>query len=270
MTTTAASTAAPVIYNHNGQSLKYTMAPIETVYNGVSYRSRLEARWAALFDWLQISFVYEPYDLDGWFPDFLLPTSAQSQSGGDGFLVEVKPFTCASQDLFDKMLKATGRSSTLLALKNNPSVITLQLPASARQQQVTAVQIGWIKIPNVPFVLDAVLTQSTYCKGDPLIDSPQLRFAPSTQCQQKQINYGIAALYNTGTGGNTISCQVTMNLLVAPYDHHYTCDCITEGMQNQNSHWHGINVDSTMVLDAWNQANNVARFSHQRMNHDGQ
>ena len=50
--------------------------PIETVYNGYLFRSRLEARWAVFFDALGIGYEYEPegFDIDGiWYlPDFLL------------------------------------------------------------------------------------------------------------------------------------------------------------------------------------------------------
>ena len=52
--------------------------PIETVYNGYRFRSRLEARWAVFFDVLGVKYEYEKegYDLDGeWYlPDFYLPT----------------------------------------------------------------------------------------------------------------------------------------------------------------------------------------------------
>jgi hypothetical protein len=52
---------------------------LETRYNGVLYRSRIEARWALFFDTLRIPFEYERqgYDLGaaGWYlPDFWLPT----------------------------------------------------------------------------------------------------------------------------------------------------------------------------------------------------
>ena len=61
--------------------------PIETVYNGYRFRSRLEARWAVFFDALGIDweYEYEGFDLDGeWYlPDFFLPSSM--------FFVEVKP-----------------------------------------------------------------------------------------------------------------------------------------------------------------------------------
>jgi len=56
-----------------------------TVYNGCQFRSRLEARWAAFFDIAGWHWDYEPFDLEGWTPDFLL-RGAHSNT-----LVEVKP-----------------------------------------------------------------------------------------------------------------------------------------------------------------------------------
>jgi len=52
--------------------------PIETVYNGYRFRSRLEARWAVFFDALGVRYEYEldGFDLGelGWYlPDFFLP-----------------------------------------------------------------------------------------------------------------------------------------------------------------------------------------------------
>lgn len=50
---------------------------IPTKYNGVQYRSRLEARWAMFFDYLDIEYYYEHegYQLpSAWYlPDFFLP-----------------------------------------------------------------------------------------------------------------------------------------------------------------------------------------------------
>lgn len=53
------------------------MKPIETIYNGYRFRSRLEARWAVFFDVLGVTYQYEPegFDIGGeWYlPDFYLP-----------------------------------------------------------------------------------------------------------------------------------------------------------------------------------------------------
>lgn len=45
---------------------------VPTTYCGVRMRSRLEARWAAMFDSLEWKWSYEPLDLDGYLPDFLI------------------------------------------------------------------------------------------------------------------------------------------------------------------------------------------------------
>jgi hypothetical protein len=57
---------------------------IPTMYAGVRFRSRLEARWAAMFDQLGWGWTYEPFDLDGYIPDFQLQFLRPT-------IVEVKP-----------------------------------------------------------------------------------------------------------------------------------------------------------------------------------
>lgn len=61
------------------------IAAIPTTYARVRFRSRLEARWAAMFDQLGLHWSYEPTDHPGWIPDFLL-------MGETDVLAEVKPF----------------------------------------------------------------------------------------------------------------------------------------------------------------------------------
>lgn len=57
---------------------------IATLYRGIEFRSRLEARWAAFFTEIGWAYTYEPFDGDGYIPDFLI-------HGDKPFLVEVKP-----------------------------------------------------------------------------------------------------------------------------------------------------------------------------------
>jgi len=61
------------------------LAAIATSYAGVLFRSRLEAKWAAFFDLVGWRWTYEPLDLPGWIPDFMLAGVPR------GVLVEVKP-----------------------------------------------------------------------------------------------------------------------------------------------------------------------------------
>lgn len=62
---------------------------IQTVYRGIEFRSRTEARYAAWFDQCGWRWEYEPFDLAGWIPDFSL--------GPRGVLVEIKPFVDLDQ-----------------------------------------------------------------------------------------------------------------------------------------------------------------------------
>jgi hypothetical protein len=62
------------------------IAAIETMYNGILFRSRLEATWAAFFDLCGWEWIYEPFDLCGWVPDFEIMVK-----GNTRLLCEVKP-----------------------------------------------------------------------------------------------------------------------------------------------------------------------------------
>lgn len=58
---------------------------IPTMFHGVMYRSRLEAKWATVFEALQWPATYETLDLRGYLPDFIVEFA-----GGD-LLVEIEP-----------------------------------------------------------------------------------------------------------------------------------------------------------------------------------
>lgn len=79
------------------------MKGIPTLYNGVQFRSRLEARWAAFFDYLDLRWEYEPFDLDGWIPDFML-------SGKNNVLVEIKPITKFDEATANKIFRASRQT----------------------------------------------------------------------------------------------------------------------------------------------------------------
>jgi hypothetical protein len=71
------------------------MAAIPTTYKGINMRSLAEARWAAFFDELSWKWSYEPIELDGYIPDFILDFPAGK------VLVEVKG-VWPSSDLGDE------------------------------------------------------------------------------------------------------------------------------------------------------------------------
>lgn len=65
----------------------YKIPGKETRWKGITFRSRLETKWAVFFDLLGLEWQYEPVDLGTWTPDFLLRGSKRS------IYVEVKPIT---------------------------------------------------------------------------------------------------------------------------------------------------------------------------------
>jgi hypothetical protein len=108
------------------------MSSIPTTYNGVRFRSRLEARWAAWFDLKgDCRWEYEPIDLNGWIPDFALYVKGTEKPA----LVEIKPvttfeqFTASGEN--EKILTALVRDAkeritdsycTIMVLGINPDI----------------------------------------------------------------------------------------------------------------------------------------------------
>jgi hypothetical protein len=78
-----------------------------TVYRGLEYRSRLEARWAAFFDQIRWDFTYEPFDGNGCIPDWLEVAGsrpARPQDGGlDGSQVVVVAIVVMSTGAADQI-----------------------------------------------------------------------------------------------------------------------------------------------------------------------
>lgn len=108
----------------------YSIAAIPTEYRGRTYRSRLEARWAAFFDRLGLAHEYEPFDLGAWSPDFLL-TDIDT-------LVEVKPLTEFDAEAWAKIAAACKERN----IKNG-----LLLTRVAPQLYRNVVELGWVAIP---------------------------------------------------------------------------------------------------------------------------
>lgn len=76
--------------------MNYTKAAIETRYNGINFRSRLEAKWAAMFDLVGWRWTYEPRDYCGWIPDFAIHVWRD-------IYVEVKPVSDFPAEVAAKM-----------------------------------------------------------------------------------------------------------------------------------------------------------------------
>jgi hypothetical protein len=90
------------------------IAAIPTIYAGVNFRSRLEARWAAFFDLRGLKWDYEPVDFDGWIPDFLLRPEVDGETAS--VWAEIKPTFEPEPDVADyaKAVKHGRRMWVLL------------------------------------------------------------------------------------------------------------------------------------------------------------
>lgn len=97
---------------------------IPTSYNGINFRSRLEAKWAKMFDLLGWNWEYEPFDLDGYIPDFVLQVPIYAGKGRiESYIVEIKPamtrrelwaMATESQNKALEALPMSGRSALRL------------------------------------------------------------------------------------------------------------------------------------------------------------
>lgn len=82
--------------------MDYTIKAKETIFKEVLFRSRLEAKWAAMFELCGWAWQYEPVDLPRWSPDFFIHIRRPRANGlirEIKLLAEVKPYT--SIDQFD-------------------------------------------------------------------------------------------------------------------------------------------------------------------------
>ena len=103
---------------------------IPTTYHGRLFRSRLEARWAAFFELVGWHYEYEPFDLNGWIPDFVL-------FGYEEILVEVKPYSKLEQ--FD-----TEKIENAIAGTEKESLEVLLLGMSIWLDDKYLPRVGWL------------------------------------------------------------------------------------------------------------------------------
>ena len=87
--------------------------PVITEYGGTTFRSQLEARWAAYFDRRGIAWEYEPAKFDGWTPDFRLVMD------GVHVYAEVKPVAEFPMNVAQRILNA-GCNADVLILGQGP------------------------------------------------------------------------------------------------------------------------------------------------------
>lgn len=102
-------------------SQKRQIKAIETEYKGYRFRSRLEARYAVLFDALNLDWEYEPEGFDlgdhGWYlPDFFLKMNdlwgPAKDHPGAGYWVEIKAKKPTRQEMQKMIALAAATKHT--------------------------------------------------------------------------------------------------------------------------------------------------------------
>ncbi len=139
-------------------AIVYDIASIPTSYGGRNYRSRLEARWAAMFDLFHWKYEYEPFDINGWFPDFSI--SCKNEKGR--ILVEVKPIDKPDLDLHDRLNKACPiDAEEILVLGSTIYAYSL---CKNHDLDPCYVRLGWIR--DYPAGWSEALLNLTYNSTD--------------------------------------------------------------------------------------------------------
>ena len=120
------------------------ITPIETLYNGYRFRSRLEARWAVFLDALGVDYMYEPQgfvteDGETYLPDFKVKCY-----GTRGFAPYAAPF-----DLYIEV-KGEGDSQSerkLLSFAKNMEDMELRDSAYGDRKGCPVLVVG--DVPNI-------------------------------------------------------------------------------------------------------------------------
>lgn len=90
---------------------------IETIYNGIRFRSRLEARWAIFMDALGVKWEYEPEGFtDGtlcYLPDFWLPDLE--------CYLEIKPTTPSEEEIKKAWIAVMATEKNLAFIVGRPA-----------------------------------------------------------------------------------------------------------------------------------------------------
>lgn len=92
---------------------------LETKYNGITFRSRMEARWAVFMDEMEIKYIYEPegFELEPglfYLPDFWLP---QFKS-----YLEIKPVYPTKDEEYKASVLAEKSGHNVYVFCGNPSL----------------------------------------------------------------------------------------------------------------------------------------------------
>lgn len=193
---------------------------IPTTYKGTKFRSRLEARWAVLFDLIEWRWIYEPFDTGDWIPDFLI-------QGASPFLVEVGP--C---DLWSDY--STKAEKPLAAYP----------PVNAYCERIDHETCGH----DDDYIVSTVPDRTTLVVGNlPLVDSP---WGPAAGLLTSD---GSNAWTASAVWGRCKACNEVCITHTEGVYRHWPCGHHTGGDT-------GTPLSEASIITAWNQAANPVQW----------
>lgn len=201
-----------------------------TIYKNRLFRSRLEARWATMFDKLGWKWEYEPYDIAGWSPDFII-------KGRTDLLVEVKPITEFNEEVAKKMVKAV------------PEKELLMLGCIFPVQEIQGWPIiGWLR--EWPWPKTCIGVECGECGHNPQ--------------KPRKINRGECEKIKVGFWGKGIIGRIPP-MKTYGINGDKTCEDYISGKMNKDNliHFYGDNLPTLFKKELsqfWQQAGNATRF----------
>jgi hypothetical protein len=120
----------------------YCYANIPTLYGGVKFRSRLEARWAAFADLAGWEWEYEPVDLKGWIPDFLFKLPCGHSECG---MTTATKCPHCGMPVTEIVVEPVVHKNWL---SEDPPTYTVLSPVGARCQGCGAIHKHWRRDPD--------------------------------------------------------------------------------------------------------------------------
>lgn len=101
-------------------TMDYNILAKETTYKGIKFRSRLEAKWAYFFDEMGWEYQYEPSEINGYNPDFIISCNSKHYECKD-IIVEVKPSVfCDEKYIKETIKKYKDVKAHILVLNDKP------------------------------------------------------------------------------------------------------------------------------------------------------
>lgn len=120
--------------------------PIETIYKGYRFRSRLEARWAVLLDALGAQWEYEPEGFDlgkglKYLPDFRVHNVSVKGGEAETIFIEVKGELSGTDEI---------KIRRFAELVNNPVLVVGEIPNGNSAYELIYDAVGNLELSEFP------------------------------------------------------------------------------------------------------------------------